>query len=122
AAVEPSSPDSLEPLGSGALTLSVEGSQASEFDASSSRHALLGVFTDGDLRRALQRLGAGVDLVRTPVSAVMTPTPRTVAPDVKALHAMQAMELEPKVTALPVVKEGRLVGMVTLHSLISAGI
>ncbi len=48
---------------------------------------LLGAFTDGDLRRALQRRGPA--LLETAVSEVMTACPRTCASSIKAFEAMQ---------------------------------
>lgn len=83
---------------------------------------LRGIATDGDVRRALQaNRGAVVHLV---VDDVMTPAPRTCGPHQKAAEAMQAMEEGPaKVSALPVLDEGgTLVGLVTLHALVSAGL
>ena len=49
---------------------------------------LLGAFTDGDLRRSLQRRGA--EALSLPLSAVMTSAPRTCRSDLKAVDAMQA--------------------------------
>ncbi|KAK9839852.1 hypothetical protein WJX81_006078 [Elliptochloris bilobata] len=83
--------------------------------------ALLGTFTDGDLRRALQSRGAQV--MSTPVEDVMHRTPRTCTSSAKAIDAMQDMELPPrKVAFFPVVDEGLLVGIVTLHGLVTAGL
>jgi len=82
---------------------------------------LLGTFTDGDLRRNLQAKGAAV--LESPISALMTSTPRTVNADMKAVDAMQAMENPTKVTFLPVLEaDGKLAGLVTLHGLVSAGL
>eukprot|EP00884_Botryococcus_braunii_P001675 jgi/Botrbrau1/11508/Bobra.0198s0006.1 len=83
--------------------------------------ALLGTFTDGDLRRSLQQQGAKV--LETTVGQVMHRTPRTTSSEAKAVDAMQAMEGPPrKVTFFPVIDGGRLVGVVTLHGLVSAGL
>ena len=48
---------------------------------------LLGAFTDGDLRRSLQRRGA--EALSLPLSVVMTAGPRTCNSDLKAVDAMQ---------------------------------
>jgi hypothetical protein len=48
-----------------------------------------GIFTDGDLRRAMERLG---DLRATPVSAVMTRGPRSIGPRRLAVEAVEMME------------------------------
>lgn len=81
---------------------------------------LLGAFTDGDLRRALQRMGA--DLLSTPVADVMTTSPRTCSASSNAYVAMQSMEHPNKVTFLPVVDGGQLKGLVSLHGLVSSGL
>ena len=80
---------------------------------------LLGVFTDGDLRRALDR---GVDLRATQIQSVMTRAPRTVRPAQLAAEAVNHMQ-EHQVTALLVVNEtGRLVGALNIHDLLRAGV
>jgi len=82
---------------------------------------LLGTFTDGDLRRALQSKGSGI-LDQT-VSEVMCAEPKTIDVTEKAVDAMSAMENPRKITFLPVVASGNvLVGLVTLHGLVSAGL
>ncbi|KAK9808807.1 hypothetical protein WJX72_004078 [[Myrmecia] bisecta] len=71
-------------------------------------------------RLVLRRGGAVMDLR---VADLMNPAPRTCASDLKAVDAMLAMEMPPrKVTFLPVVDDGHLVGLVTLHALVSAGL
>ncbi len=78
---------------------------------------VIGIFTDGDLRRTLQK---GVDLNATPVASVMTRNPRTIAPDKLAAEAVQLME-EHKVNQLLVVDgERRLVGALNTHALFKA--
>jgi arabinose-5-phosphate isomerase len=75
--------------------------------------ALLGIITDGDLRRLLE--SDAEPLART-AGEVMTPEPRTVTPDVLAAAALRIME-ERKITMLPVVEAGALVGLVQIHDL-----
>jgi arabinose-5-phosphate isomerase len=79
---------------------------------------LLGVFTDGDLRRALDHR---VDLHDTPVERVMTADPKTVSPNVLAAEAVHVLE-QYKITALLVVDDGRLVGVLNVHDLFRAGV
>eukprot|EP00191_Tetraselmis_sp_GSL018_P000185 CAMPEP_0177612002 /NCGR_PEP_ID=MMETSP0419_2-20121207/20912_1 /TAXON_ID=582737 /ORGANISM="Tetraselmis sp., Strain GSL018" /LENGTH=320 /DNA_ID=CAMNT_0019108009 /DNA_START=262 /DNA_END=1224 /DNA_ORIENTATION=+ len=84
---------------------------------------LLGVFTDGDLRRTLQTRGSGV--LQLQVSEVMTSSACTIYGNVKAVDAMQAMEKgNKKVTFLPVLSAAtqKLEGLVTLHHLVAAGL
>jgi arabinose-5-phosphate isomerase len=79
---------------------------------------LHGVFTDGDLRRALD--DASVDLRATPVSALMTAHPRTIGPEHLAIEAARLMEAH-KISALLVTAEdGRLLGALNFHDLLRA--
>ena len=80
---------------------------------------VLGVFTDGDLRRALDRR---IDIHTTPMSAVMTRNGKTIGPRELAAEAVHLMELH-HITALPVADErGRLVGALNVHDLFRAGV
>jgi len=83
-----------------------------------SRGKLQGIFTDGDLRRAVLK---GLDLAATPVSQVMTKNPKTVRPDALAADALHLME-EKEITALPIVDHaGKVLGIVHLHDLLGRG-
>ena len=76
-----------------------------------------GIFTDGDLRRSLEK---GLDLERTTIAEVMTPGPRTIRPEALAVEAVQLMERH-KVNQLLVVDErGRLAGALNMHDLFRA--
>lgn len=78
---------------------------------------LIGIFTDGDLRRALEKFG---DLRPIQVAAVMTPNPRTISPDKLAVEAVEIME-RCKVNQLLVVgPTGHLVGALNMHDLFRA--
>jgi arabinose-5-phosphate isomerase len=80
---------------------------------------VLGVFTDGDLRRTLDKQ---VDVHTTPMSAVMTPGPKTIGPRELAAEAVHLMEVH-RITALPVADEhGRLIGALNVHDLFRAGV
>lgn len=78
---------------------------------------LHGIFTDGDLRRLLERLGdvRGVKLVD-----VMTPRPLTIAPDALAVEAAQLMDRHKKNQLLVVDAGGALVGALHTHDLMAA--
>ena len=78
----------------------------------------LGVFTDGDLRRAMDR---DVDLKSTSMKDVMTRGGRSVAPDLLASAAVAEMK-QRKITALLVVADGCLVGAFNIHDLMRAGV
>ena len=76
---------------------------------------LVGLISDGDLRRLLERHGKKVfDLA---AAECMTRSPRTVGPDVFAIAALDVME-QKKITSLPVVDAaGHLLGVLHLHDL-----
>lgn len=79
---------------------------------------LLGLYTDGDLRRSLD--DANVDLRGTRIEAVMTRAPRTIDADALAVEAAQLMETH-KINALLVVDgERRVVGALNIHDLLRA--
>ena len=76
---------------------------------------LAGIVTDGDLRRNLRP-----DLAMLPVTAIMTKTPRTIAPDALVASALE-MEEASRITALIVVENSRPVGLVHYLDLLRAG-
>jgi arabinose-5-phosphate isomerase len=77
-----------------------------------------GVFTDGDLRRALSRFG---DPKSARVADLMTKAPRTIAAERLAADCIVSMETPPKITSLLVVDAaGTLVGAVQMHDLFRA--
>jgi len=80
---------------------------------------VLGVFTDGDLRRALDRR---VDLHEARIADFMTPDCKTVAPSVLAAEALHMMQSH-KINGLLVVGDaGCLVGALNMHDLLRAGV
>jgi arabinose-5-phosphate isomerase len=82
------------------------------------RH-VLGVFTDGDLRRILDK---PLDLRSTRMGDVMTANPKSVRPRMLAAEAVHVMEAT-RITALPVLDEtGKLVGALNVHDLFRAGV
>lgn len=79
---------------------------------------LLGLYTDGDLRRTLD--DAGVDLRHTRIAEVMTRSPKTIGSDSLAVEAAQLMEAH-KISGLLVVDEDRrVVGALNIHDLLRA--
>lgn len=82
-------------------------------------HQLIGVFTDGDLRRAVN---SGVDIHKTPIEEVMTPKCKTIPTSILAAEALGIMETY-KITALFMVdNENRPIGAVHMHDLLRAGV
>jgi arabinose-5-phosphate isomerase len=80
---------------------------------------VMGVFTDGDLRRALDRR---IDVHAVTMEQVMTRNPRTIAPRELAAAAAHLME-QHRITALLVVDgAGRLIGALNVHDLMRAGV
>jgi arabinose-5-phosphate isomerase len=76
---------------------------------------LVGIISDGDLRRLLEKRGK--DVMDLKAGEAMSPTPKTIAADQFAASAIAIME-EKKITSLMVVDdEGRLKGIVHLHDL-----
>jgi arabinose-5-phosphate isomerase len=80
---------------------------------------LLGVFTDGDLRRTLDD---EVDIHRTPIDQLMTSNCITIGADILAAEALHIMD-EHKISALMVVEgDQQPVGAIHLHDLLKAGV
>ena len=80
---------------------------------------VLGVFTDGDLRRALDR---AADLHNTRMDQVMTAQPKSVSPATLAAEAVHLMETH-RITSLVVIDtDGRIVGALNVHDLLRAGV
>ncbi|MBL0918694.1 MAG: KpsF/GutQ family sugar-phosphate isomerase [Hydrogenophaga sp.] len=80
----------------------------------------VGVFTDGDLRRLIERAGSGVDLRTLRAREVMHTAPRTVRSDALAVEAVDLMEAQRITSVLVVDAEGRLVGALNSNDLMRA--
>jgi len=76
---------------------------------------VLGIYTDGDLRRTLARK---LDFNATPVSNVMSANPRCIGPDNLAAEAVQVMEQYNISQILVVDKHNKLVGALNMHDLL----
>ncbi len=80
---------------------------------------VLGIFTDGDLRRALDH---GVDPRNTIIDEVMTARCKTITPDILAAEALKIMD-DRKINALICVDEThQAVGAINMHDLLKAGV
>lgn len=77
---------------------------------------VVGIFTDGDLRRVLARDG---DFRTLPITDVMTRDPRTIAPDHLAVEAVELMERHRINQMLVVDADGALIGALNMHDLFS---
>lgn len=83
------------------------------------KQRLLGVYTDGDLRRSIDH---DIDLKNTPVTAVMTANCKTIRPHLLAAEAVKIMD-ESNIHALIVIdEEKRPIGAINVHDLLHAGV
>lgn len=84
-----------------------------------SNQTQIGLFTDGDLRRALD---LDINISKTPITQVMTPRGKVIGKGLLAAEALRIMESN-KINALLVVDENRkLVGALNMHDLLRAGV
>jgi len=79
---------------------------------------LLGIITDGDLRRMLER---GLDWSGMKASDIMTAAPKTIGPEALAVEALSLLQ-DHSITQLAVVQDHRYVGMIHLHDLVREGL
>lgn len=81
--------------------------------------ALVGVITDGDLRRFVQR---GDDVIKATAATLSSRTPRTIGPDDLAARAVEVMERYSITTLVVTEGERRILGVIHLHDLLKNGI
>lgn len=87
------------------------------------QQTLLGIFTDGDLRRSLQRLGSTA--LEASMSEVMTKAARFIRSDEMASQALSLMEADQQhpITALPVIEADlKVVGLIKMHDIVQSGL
>lgn len=81
--------------------------------------ALIGIFTDGDVRRAFD---SHTDIHQTEIHHIMTKNPKTITHDLLAAEALNLME-QNKITALVVADDKmRPIGVLHIHDLLRAGV
>jgi len=85
---------------------------------------LAGVVTDGDLRRAMQRLGRDLEWANLKCDQLMTPNPVVTTPETLAYDALRLMEDRPsQINVLPVVDaDQKCVGLLRLHDIVRSGL
>jgi arabinose-5-phosphate isomerase len=81
--------------------------------------SLRGIFTDGDLRRLMER--EGPEAVNMPVAAGMTRACRVIFPEKLAVEAMRTME-DAEISVLVVVDGEKPIGVIHLHEILKAGV
>ncbi len=79
---------------------------------------LLGIFTDGDLRRSLDQ---NMNLHQTPITQMMTKNCITISKNTLAAEALQIME-QHKITSLVITEDQKPLGIIHMHDLLRAGI
>ncbi|MFC3023211.1 arabinose-5-phosphate isomerase KdsD [Vibrio zhugei] len=81
-------------------------------------NTLLGIFTDGDLRRILDKR---IDIHNTPIERVMTTSPTTASPHLLAVEGINLMQ-DKRISGLMLTDDGKLVGALNMHDLLKAGV
>jgi len=79
---------------------------------------LAGIFTDGDLRRAVDQ---GVDIHTARIGDVMTANCKTTEPGILAAEALKQME-DGSINALVVMRGDQVAGVITMHDMLRAGV
>jgi len=79
---------------------------------------MLGIFTDGDLRRTLDKR---IDIHTTTIGEVMTTNPTTAHPDMLAVEGLNLMQNK-NINALILCKDKKIVGALNMHDLLKAGV
>lgn len=82
------------------------------------KNEVLGIITDGDLRRLLEKQE---DISRVKAQDIMTKNPKHINPDALAVDALQLMRGH-EITQLVVIKNKKLAGFIHLHDLIKEGL
>ncbi len=84
------------------------------------KRELLGIFTDGDLRRSLQIK----DVMLRPMKSLMTCSVKTLSKELLATEALSIMESDnqKRVAMMPVVEGEKVVGLLTMHDIVTAGL
>ena len=83
---------------------------------------LLGIFTDGDLGRAINQYGQ--EALNKKIGNLMTNEPKSIQSDALAWDAMKVMEANPSnpITVLPVVDKEKVVGLIKMHDIVQIGL
>ncbi len=81
-------------------------------------HTLLGIFTDGDLRRILDKR---IDIHSALIGDVMTKNPATASPNMLAAEGLNLMQTK-SINGLLLLEEGKVVGALNMHDLLKAGV
>ena len=83
------------------------------------QNTLLGIITDGDLRRMLKNNIQFNEKIKA--SEIMTKNPKSIGPDELAVEALDLLRKN-EITQLVVIDQGKYLGMIHLHDLIREGL
>jgi arabinose-5-phosphate isomerase len=87
-----------------------------------SKGVLIGIITDGDLRRAIEQVKTG-ELEMLKASTIMTKTPIFTTPETLAYDALQLMENRTsQISVLPVIENKQCKGLLRLHDIVRSGL
>ena len=100
------------------VIISISGSRLGVTAVVNNEDTLVGVVTDGDLRRMLEK---DVDLTGISAKDIMTVSPKTIQADEMAVNAMAALR-KFDITQLIVIKDDKYVGIIHLHDLVREGL
>jgi len=84
------------------------------------KNNLKGIFTDGDLRRLLQK--DNLDFINKKMKDIMTLSPVLIEKDLLAIDAMKLMEEKKQIFMIPVVENEKLIGLIRMHDIIQTGL
>ena len=86
------------------------------------KESLLGIFTDGDLRRAIETFGG--DFLKRKVIDSMSIHPKTIEKEALAYQALKSMEEDSNklITVLPVLEKKKVVGILRMHDILQSGL
>ena len=85
-----------------------------------SNQMLKGIFTDGDLRRSIEKFGSA--FLNKPIKELMTIAPKFTRKKILAIDAMKQMEDDKLITVLPVLDKEKVIGIIRMHDIIQAGL
>lgn len=106
--------EAIEIVTKGTLGIGIVIEKVQRDEAQRTKGILAGIITDGDIRRAMQRLGQS--FFNTPVSAIMSTNPKTISKDAKIVEAGEKMNHHSIHTLIVLDDEERVVGVIDSFS------
>ena len=106
--------EAIEIVTKGTLGIGIVIEKVQRDEVQGTKGTLAGIITDGDIRRAMQRLGQS--FFNTPVSAIMSTNPKTISKDAKIVEAGEKMNHHSIHTLIVLDDEERVVGVIDSFS------